>query len=62
MRACIMSALIQNPLIAENPKETIQNASEAFDAVMVLLANTDSNLCRLLSPIQAAIDHVAEAE
>lgn len=57
-----MSYLIQNPLIAENPKETIQNASEAFDAVMVLLASTDSNLCRLLSPIQAAIDHVAETE
>ena len=51
-----------NPLIAETHKETIQNAAEAFAAVMALLASADSNLCRLLSPIQAAIDHVADAE
>lgn len=57
-----MNTLIQNPLVSENHKETIQNASEAFDAIMVLLAYKDNNLYRLLSPIQAAIDHVAEAE
>lgn len=51
-----------NPLIAETHKETIQNTAEAFAAVMALLANTDNNLCRLLSPIQAAIEHVADAE
>ena len=47
-----------NPLIAETHKDTIQNIAEAFDAVMVLLASTDSNLCRLLSPLQAAIEHL----
>ena len=51
-----------NPLIAETHKETIQNAAEAFAAVMTLLAASDNNLCRLLSPIQAAIEHVADAE
>jgi hypothetical protein len=51
-----------NPLIAETHKATIQNAAEAFAAFMVMLAVTDSNLCRLLSPIQAAIEHVADAE
>lgn len=51
-----------NPLIAETHKETIQNAAEAFAGAMVLLARADSNLCRLLAPIQAAIDHVADAE
>ena len=42
--------------------ETILNAAEAFAAVMTLLAVSDNNLCRLLSPIQAAIEHVADAE
>ena len=44
------------------PKTPQEIAAEAFAAVMVLLASADSNLCRLLTPIQAAIDHVADAE
>lgn len=51
-----------NPLIAHSHKETIQNVAEAFDALMTLLADRDSNLCRLMTPIQAALDHVATTE
>lgn len=51
-----------NPLIAASHKETIQNAAEAFAAVMDLLAHKHSNLYRLLSPIQSAIEHLADQE
>lgn len=51
-----------NPLISiESHKETIQNASEALEALMILLADQHSGLCRLLAPIAHAIAHVADA-
>lgn len=49
-----------NPLIASTPKETVQNVSEALNAFERLLAQSDSDLCRLLSPIVAALDHLAD--
>lgn len=49
-----------NPLIASTPKETVQNVAEAMNALAGLLARSDSDLCRLLSPIVAALDHLAE--
>ena len=51
-----------NPLIALTPKETAQNVAEAMSALNALLSKTDSDLCRLLSPIVAAIDHLADTE
>lgn len=48
-----------NPLIGVTPIETIQNAAEALSALLVLMAPVHSDLCRLLSPIQAAIEHAA---
>ena len=49
-----------NPLIGATQKETIQNTAEAVTSLMELLAFKDSNLCRLLSPIAAALDHEAD--
>ena len=49
-----------NPLIAESDQETIENASEALSALMALMAHSHSDLCRLMLPIQHAIDHVVE--
>lgn len=49
-----------NPLIADSPKETAQNISEAMSALIALMSDRHSDLCRLLSPIQAAIEHIAE--
>lgn len=52
-----------NPLIDTScPKSTAQNVSEAFAAVIELIALKDSNLCKLLLPIQGAIDHLAGDE
>ena len=51
-----------NPLIASTPKETVQNGAEALNALTVLLSRTDNDLCRLMQPIVAAIDHLAESE
>lgn len=45
-----------NPLIGTTPTETLQNAVEALGSVMELLSMKDSGLCRLLSPIVAAIE------
>lgn len=51
-----------NPLIGSTDKETIQNASEALSALIVLMSDRHSDLARLIGPIAAAIEHVAEAE
>lgn len=48
-----------NPLIANSLKETAQNISEAMSALIILMADRHSDLCRLLSPIQSAIEHIA---
>lgn len=48
-----------NPLITDSPKETAQNIAEAMSALIALMADRHSDLCRLLSPIQAAIEHIA---
>lgn len=48
-----------NPLIGLTTNETIQHVSEALDALMILLAPSHSNLCRLLTPLQAALDYEA---
>lgn len=51
-----------NPLIGHTPIETIQNVSEALSALIVLMAPVHSDLCRLLSPIQSAIEHAASEQ
>ncbi len=51
-----------NPLIAETARETAHNVAEAMNALTVLLSRTDNDLCRLMMPIAAAIDHLAESE
>lgn len=47
-----------NPLIGASHRETIENATEALSAAIVLMAPQHSDLCRLLSPILAALEHV----
>lgn len=53
---------MRNPLIADCTQETIQNASEALNALMALLAPQHSGICRLLEPIAHAIEHAADSE
>ena len=49
-----------NPLIGSTTSETIQNTAEALSGLMELVALKDNNLCRLMSPIVAALDHESE--
>lgn len=51
-----------NPLIGHTSLETVQHVAEALGALMVLLAPAHSDLCRLLTPIQSALDHEANKE
>lgn len=51
-----------NPLIASSDLETMQNTAEALSALMALMANSHSDLCRLMSPIQQAIEYVADKQ
>ncbi len=56
-----MMAPGMNPLIGSSPRETAENVVEAFGALMNLLADSNSGLCRLLGPIEDAIKHQAWA-
>lgn len=49
----------QNPLIADTAIETVQNVSEALNALMTILALSQSGLVRLLEPLAHAMEHVA---
>lgn len=51
-----------NPLVGETPKETVQNVAEAMSALLVLMSDKHSDLCRLMSPMLAALEHVANAD
>lgn len=51
-----------NPLIASSDLETVQNVSEALTALIALMSHSHSDLCRLMAPIQHAIEHVASKE
>ena len=51
-----------NPLIGDTAKETIQNASEALSALLVLMSGQHSDLTRLIGPIAAALEHASENE
>ncbi len=51
-----------NPLIDGTFRETAHNVAEAMNALLVLLSHSDNDLCRLMMPIAAAIDHLAESE
>ena len=53
---------MKNPLIGATGLETTQHCAEALNAFYVLLADRHSELCRLLSPIVAALDHAAEID
>lgn len=48
-----------NPLIGHSTVETVQHVAEALGALMVLLAPAHSDLCRLLTPLQSALDYEA---
>ena len=51
-----------NPLVGETPKETVQNVAEAMSALLTLMAHQHSDLCRLMSPMLAALEQVADAD
>ena len=51
-----------NPIIGTTAKETIQNASEALSALIVLMSDRHSDLTRLIGHIAAALEHAAETE
>lgn len=51
-----------NPLIGESARETIENATEALNALVALLAPQHSGLCRLLGPIVAALEYEADRD
>lgn len=51
-----------NPLIGISSRETIENATEALSAAMVLMADRHSALCRLLAPVLGAMEHAVEME
>ncbi len=44
-----------NPLIGASDKETIENASEALNALTSLISQDHSDLCRLMTPIVHAL-------
>lgn len=48
-----------NPLIGHSTVETVQHVAEALGALIVLLAPAHNDLCRLLSPLQSALDYEA---
>lgn len=50
-----------NPLVGSTPAETADYVVEAMGALMGLLADANSGLFRLLSPIEDAMRHQAEA-
>ena len=49
-----------NPLIGETNADTVNNASEALGALMVLMAHEHSGIVRLLEPILHALEHSAD--
>lgn len=51
-----------NPLVGETQKETVQNVAEAMSALLALMAPQHSDLCRLMSPMLAALEHVANSD
>ena len=51
-----------NPLVGDTPKETVQNVAEAMSALLVLMAPQHSDLCRLMSPLLAALETISEQE
>lgn len=50
---------MNNPLIGSTTLETVQNASNAMSALIVLLSHKDNDLCMLASPIAAALYHAS---
>jgi hypothetical protein len=50
-----------NPLIGLTHKETVQNVTEALSALLILMAPQHSDLCRLMSPLLAALEAVADS-
>ncbi|WP_312834501.1 hypothetical protein [Comamonas sp.] len=45
-----------NPLIGSTSADTMNNAVEALDALIVLLADSNSGVARLLMPIAHALE------
>lgn len=51
-----------NPLIGSSASDTMNNAVEALDALIVLLADSNSGVARLLMPIAHALEVGATQE
>lgn len=49
-----------NPLISDSPLETAQNTTEALSALMTLMADRHSDICRLMSPILHSLEHLSD--
>ncbi len=45
-----------NPLIGSTSADTMNNAAEALDALIALLADSNSGVARLLMPIAHALE------
>lgn len=52
----------QNPLIGETDADTINNATEALGALMVLMAHEHSGIVRLMEPILQALESVSQQQ
>jgi len=51
-----------NPLIGETQSDTLNNVAEALGALLVLLATDHSGLCRIMEPMQQALEHATNAQ
>lgn len=49
-----------NPLIGDNSVDTLNNAIDAFNELVMLLSHKNNGLCLLIQPILNAIEHVAQ--
>jgi len=52
----------KNPLIGETTKDTIENVSEALNALLVLMSVSHSAICRLIEPLAHALEHAANQD
>lgn len=49
-----------NPLISDSPLETAQNTSEALSALIALMSDKHSDVCRLMSPIVHSLEYLSD--
>lgn len=51
----------KNPLIGATSLETVQNVTDAFNELMVMLSHKNSGLATLMSPLLHALEHMSDA-